>query len=144
MNYHNAKLVVQNFIPGLSGDYKVLFFSGHYFVLHRENRQNDFRASGSGHFIAVDPAEIEGILNFAHRCTFAIDSPFISLDIGFDGDQHHLIEFQCVSFGLKALTLATGYYECDETGQWLWVPGKSSPEREFARTVLQYLKTKDE
>lgn len=138
-NYHNAKLVIQNFLPGLSGDYKVLAFSGHYFVLHRQNRQNDFRASGSGHFVAIDTLEIEGVLNFAKRCTQTIDSPFISMDIGFDGAQHHLIEFQCVSFGLKALTLATGYYECDETGHWHWVAGQSRPEVEFAKSLIRYL-----
>lgn len=144
VNYHNAKLVIQNFLPGLSGDYKVLVFSGHYFVLHRQNRQNDFRASGSGQFIVADPAEIEGILNFAHRCSLAIDSPFISMDIGFDGTQHHLIEFQCVSYGLKALTLSTEYFERTDTGLWQRVAGQSSPEMEFARALIDYLKAKTE
>lgn len=144
INYHNSKFVVQNFIPNLDGDYKVLAFDCHYFVLHRQNRPHDFRASGSGQFIAVNPAEIEGLLDFARQCKQSIDSPFISMDLAFDGKSHHLIEFQCVSFGLKALTLSNGYYKCDEAGKWQYVETKSSPELEFAAAIQNYLRQKSD
>ncbi|MDD2457659.1 MAG: hypothetical protein PHQ83_04020 [Eubacteriales bacterium] len=139
VNYHNEKFVIQNFVPDLSGDYKVLVFNDHYFVLHRKNRQNDFRASGSGQFIAIPSEEIQGVLNFARKCQTAIRVPFLSLDIGFDGRSHHLIEFQCVSFGLKALTLSTGYYESSDNGIWQFVEKQSLAESEFSRALIVYL-----
>jgi len=142
INFHNSKFVIQNFIPNMTGDYKVLAFSSHFFVLHRRNRQNDFRASGSGQFVDVNPDEIQGVLEFARHCTCVIDSPFLSLDIGFDGTNHHLVEFQCVSFGLKALTLSSGYYECDETGYWQFIKRKSVPEYEFVTAFCDYIRRK--
>lgn len=45
------KFIVQNFIPNLNNDWKVLVYGNKLFVLYRGNRENDFRASGSGKFI---------------------------------------------------------------------------------------------
>jgi len=47
---HRSKFIVQEFIPDLSNDWKVLVFWDKYYVLRRKNRPNDFRASGSGLF----------------------------------------------------------------------------------------------
>ncbi|MDZ4121900.1 MAG: hypothetical protein U1C33_05730, partial [Candidatus Cloacimonadaceae bacterium] len=43
---HRNKFIVQNYIPGLINDWKVLVFFDKYYVLRRENRPRDFRASG--------------------------------------------------------------------------------------------------
>ena len=43
---HNRKFIVQNYIDGLSGDYKVLKYGSKFYSLYRKNRDNDFRASG--------------------------------------------------------------------------------------------------
>ena len=45
---HNRKFIVQNYIEGLSGDYKVLKYGSRFYSLYRKNRDNDFRASGGG------------------------------------------------------------------------------------------------
>jgi len=45
---HRRKFVVQNFIGGLTHDYKVLAYGKKYYVVRRDNRPGDFRASGSG------------------------------------------------------------------------------------------------
>ena len=45
---HRRKFVIQNFIPDLQNDYKILIYGDKYYVLFRRNRKNDFRASGSG------------------------------------------------------------------------------------------------
>lgn len=43
---HNKKFIVQNYIDGLSGDYKVLKYGSRFYSLYCKNRDNDFRASG--------------------------------------------------------------------------------------------------
>ena len=135
---HNQKFISQNMIEGLLGDYKVLVFSDHYFILHRLNRKNDFRASGSGCFADPDSAELLHVLNFAKECKGEIDSPCLSLDICFDGETCHLIEFQCVSFGFKAMSLSRYHFKPIENG-WLRIEGEVDADIEFALAVLDYL-----
>ena len=66
---NNTKFITQSYIAGLDGDYKVLIFGEHYYVLHRLNRKNDFRASGSGQFTKDNGEKINTILDFAKSCT---------------------------------------------------------------------------
>ena len=135
---HNSKFITQNYIAGLSGDYKVLVFGEHYFVLHRLNRTGDFRASGSGQFTHDAEDEIEAVLDFAESCTAAIHAPWLSLDICHDGSACHLIEFQCISFGFKAMSMSERHY-IREGGKWKVVEGRVIPEREFCDSVRHYL-----
>lgn len=135
---HNVKFVVQNFIPGMTGDNKVLVFGNHYFVLHRMNREGDFRASGSGIFSDVPAEELGGILSFAQLCQQEIDAPHLSLDIGFDGKQYHLIEFQCITFGFKTMSLSDHHYVL-EKNHFTRVDGPVNSEEEFCYAVKIYL-----
>lgn len=138
---HNSKFITQNYIEGLSGDYKVLVFGDHYFVLHRLNRENDFRASGSGQFTSDNGDKVEEILNFAKLCTTEISAPWLSLDICHDGKNCHLIEFQCISFGFKAMSMSTKHYEWTED-KWETVEGKVMPEEEFCYSVRHYMENR--
>ncbi|MBD5511131.1 MAG: hypothetical protein HDR08_07755 [Lachnospiraceae bacterium] len=135
---HNSKFITQNYIAGLSGDYKVLVFGEHYFVLHRLNRTGDFRASGSGQFTQDAANEIEAVLEFAENCKASIHAPWLSLDICHDGSACHLIEFQCISFGFKAMSLSERHY-MREGGKWKVVEGRVMPEQEFCDSVRYYL-----
>lgn len=115
LNYEDRirtnKFVVQNFIMGLDGDYKILVYWDKYYVLRRRNRPGDFRASGSGLFEFPDDSDdISSLLDYARGAHIEIGSPMTSLDVAYDGHQYHLLEFQCVSFGTYTLTGATGYY----------------------------------
>ena len=139
---HNTKFVTQNFIAGLDGDYKVLVFGRHYFVLHRLNRENDFRASGSGHFTDDDPDHIKPILDFAMLCTKEIRTPWLSLDICYDGSSCHLIEFQCISFGFKAMSMSKRHF-IHENGSWKTIEGTVVPEEEFCESVKYYLEGRE-
>lgn len=135
---HNSKFLTQNYIPGLDGDYKVLVFGTHYFVLHRLNRKDDFRASGSGAFTHEEDDKIEMILDFAKLCTQEIKAPWLSLDICHDGTACHLIEFQCITFGFKAMSLSEHHY-VQKDGHWEIVEGRVVPEEEFCYGVQCYL-----
>jgi len=134
----STSLIVQSFIPGLSGDYKVLFFGGKYYMMYRKNRENDFRASGSGSFHQVPEEDHEGILNFARRLTKEIDFPIIGMDIGFDGSEFHLLEFQVIHIGTSALHRSKYWHEFHD-GKWIKYEGQSILEEEFSRAVHSYI-----
>jgi glutathione synthase/RimK-type ligase-like ATP-grasp enzyme len=95
---NREKFILQNYIPNLRYDYKVLVFDSKYYVLKRETRANDFRASGSGliHWIENPPPEL---LEFAQSVFKSFTVPFISLDIGHREDEFFLFEFQIIYFG---------------------------------------------
>lgn len=135
---NNTKFITQNYIAGLDGDYKVLVFGEHYYVLHRLNRKNDFRASGSGQFTKDNSDKIDAILDFAKSCTKDIKAPWLSLDICHDGNVCHLIEFQCINFGFKAMSMSEQHY-VQEDGNWTVVKGNVVPEEEFCYSVQYYL-----
>lgn len=134
----SSSLIVQNFVPGLSGDYKVLFFGGKYYCLYRKNRDNDFRASGSGMFYDVPEEDHEGLLNFAQKLTHEIDFPILGIDIGFDGMKYHLIEFQMIHLGPSTLQRSTFWHECHD-GKWIRYEGPSDLEEEFSRAIIDYI-----
>jgi glutathione synthase/RimK-type ligase-like ATP-grasp enzyme len=134
----STSIIVQNFIPGLSGDYKVLFFGGKYFMMYRQNRENDFRASGSGQFFPVPDQDHEGILNFARRLTEEIDYPVIGMDIGFDGSSYHMIEFQVIHIGTSALHRSKYWHEFHD-GKWIRYDGLSDLEEELSRAMCNFI-----
>jgi glutathione synthase/RimK-type ligase-like ATP-grasp enzyme len=134
----STALIVQTFIPGLSGDFKVLFFGGKYFMMFRKNREHDFRASGSGSFFPVPEEDHEGILNFARKLVPEIDFPVIGMDIGFDGTNYHLLEFQVIHIGTSALHRAKYWHEYND-GKWIKYEGLSNLEEEFSRSILSHI-----
>ena len=131
-------LIVQTFIPGLTGDYKVLFFGGKYYMMYRKNREHDFRASGSGSFFPVPEEDHVGILDFARKLTLEIDFPIIGMDIGFDGNQYHLLEFQVIHIGTSALHRAKYWHEFHD-GRWIKYEGLSNLEEEFSRAIHSHI-----
>lgn len=131
-------LVVQPFVDGLEGDFKVLFFGGKYFSMYRKNRENDFRASGSGSFLGVPDDKFDGLLNFARKITAEINFPMIGMDIGFDGKEYHLIEFQMIDMGTSALQRSEFWHEF-RNGKLMRFDGKSDLEEEFSRSILTFI-----
>lgn len=134
------KMVAQIFIPDLKCDYKVLVFDKNYYVLRRKVRNKDFRASGSGKFEFPSKAgyDITAVLNYAKKLYGQLDVPLLSADIAYDGRQCHLIEFQCVNFGPYTLEFSDHYYR-HKDGAWQEVPGKSSLEKEMAKSYEAYM-----
>ncbi|MBQ6733895.1 MAG: hypothetical protein IJR00_03190 [Lachnospiraceae bacterium] len=132
-------VVIQPLIEGLDGDYKVLYFYGKYFVLSRKNRDNDFRASGSGKFTFPERAEeVRDVLDFARSAVKEIDTPMMSLDIGRTDTRCYLIEFQCVYFGTYTLQFAPCCF-VPEGENWIRREGKHILEEEYAGAILKYI-----
>lgn len=139
----SSPIIVQNFIGGFSGDYKVLIFGRKYYTMYRKNRSNDFRASGSGQFYEVSEQEQEGILNFAKKITSEIDFPIFGIDIGFDGKSYHLLEFQMIHVGTSALQRSKFWHEFHD-GKWNRHEGVSNLEEEFSRAIDEYISLRSE
>lgn len=132
------KIVVQNFIEGLSCDYKVLAFGSKYYVLRRGVRPGDFRASGSGLFEFPEQLP-DAFLDFAERTFKTFLVPFISMDLAQKEDDFFLIEFQFVSFGTYTLEKAKWHFE-RVADKWTRVESVDCLEEEFCKSVDSFIR----
>ncbi len=137
---HRRKFIAQQYVPNLFGDYKIVIYGKKYFVLFRENRKGDFRASGSGRLSFPKEVPLQ-VLDFAHQNFSAFDVPFASIDVGFDGRDCYLFEFQFVMFGQYAVERSGWFFMKNENG-WTRRDEKTSAENELVVAVHQYLQKK--
>jgi hypothetical protein len=136
-SYHRRKFLTQNYICGLNNDYKIVIYGDKYYVLFRRNRKNDFRASGSGLFEFKDELPL-GLLDYAQNVFQGFDCPYMAMDVGYDGSQYYLIEFQFLQFGTYTMEKA-GFYFSKSNDKWEIIRENTILENEFARSVVQYI-----
>lgn len=127
--------VVQEFVPELSFDFKVLVFGKKYFVLQRGVRNGDFRASGSGKLEFIEAEE--GLLEYSRNIFEKFNSPFISMDICKTKNGYALIEYQGVHFGPYTL-LKSSFHYVHINGCWIRQEKFSVLEEEFVRSIVEY------
>lgn len=134
------RFVLQELVPNLQRDFKVLIFGRKYFVLQRDVRQGDFRASGSGKFNFVPPPP--GLLDFAADVFDRFAEPFLSLDVCETRTGFALIEFQGVHFGPYTLVHSPFHYQRDDqrSERWLRIDGQVTLEREYADAIAEWLR----
>lgn len=134
---NRRKFIVQEYISGLSGDYKILVFGGRYYVVRRENRPNDFRASGGG--LLSFPEAVSGeLLTYAQHIFEKSETPFMAMDIADSGGKYNLIEFQFVPLGNYALEKSSFYFK-KILGKWQLIRESSHLEEVFVESVDKYL-----
>jgi len=136
MYYGN--FILQEFIPGLQNDWKVLVFFDKYFVFERLVRSNDFRASGSGKFFYRE-FDLD-MLDYCKNIFDKLQTPWLSLDICFDGKSYHLLEFQGINFGPIGLKNGPYYFIQDSAKNWQKINEKYDLSKAYAESVLQYIK----
>ncbi len=136
---YREKFIIQNFIPDLSGDYKVLIFGEKYYLLQRSVRDNDFRASGSGKYFWPDePNNI--VLNYAKDLYKKFNCPIASFDIAYDGKELFLLEFQFIMFGTITLERSKYYYKFIENNNvWQRIDEEPVLERETAKAISEWI-----
>ncbi len=134
---NRKKFIVQEFVSGLSGDYKVLIYGDKYYVVRRENRPGDFRASGSGLFTFLDVA-LDDLLNYAESVFTKSDTPFLGIDIGIRDGRFFLLEFQFMVMGSGALERSSAYFRKIDN-KWQVIREKSILEKVFAESVYLYI-----
>ncbi len=135
--YHN-NFILQQFVPDLSNDWKVLIFYDKFYVFEREVRRNDFRASGSGKFFyrEFDLA----MLDFCAAIIKKLNTPWASLDICQDKSSFYLLEFQILNFGPIGLLNAPYHFIKNERSRWVKVQEKSDLSSEYAESFIKHLK----
>lgn len=131
------KFITQNFIPGLTFDYKVIIYGDEYFVLRRNVRANDFRSSGSGLFEFVDEVP-EELLNFSKSVFSAFNVPNISLDVAIVAGTPYLLEFQFVYFGNKTVEWSKHHFEFLDS-KWQKIKGEVQLEKSYVKSIVGFL-----
>ena len=131
------KFIIQNMIPNLTNDYKVLIYGTKYFFLRRDVKDNDFRASGSGKF-TFETTYPTGMLDYAKAVFEAFNVPNISLDVCFDGSNFHIIEFQALNFGTTTIEKSPFYY-LYEKNSFKLIHEPSNLEETFVFSIDNYL-----
>lgn len=136
-SHHRNKYIIQEYVEGLKGDYKVIVLNDKIYVLYRKNRKNDFRASGSGLFMYGDVSN--EMLEYALYIYNLFDVPFISLDIAESNNVYYVVEFQFVSFGTYTVERAPYYYEKQNNG-WIKKSDNIVLEKEYAESFHKYIR----
>jgi len=137
--YRN-KFIVQQFIPNLKNDWKVLIYGDKYYILYRGVRKNDFRASGSGKFIFDNDNLIpDGLFDFAENVFNFFNVPNASFDVCYDGNNFYLTEFQFVYFGTTTLEKNNCFYVKDNDNKWVKKIEPSELEKVYVDSIINYL-----
>ena len=132
-----GKVVLQQYLENITHDWKVLVYFDKLFVLKRQNRKNDFRASGSGFFSYTEQVPKQ-ILDFALATRKKLGVPHVSLDIALLDDKPILFEFQAIYFGTKTLENSTYHFTRQNT-EWELTSGRVELEKIYVYSILQYL-----
>ncbi|MGV9003529.1 ATP-grasp domain-containing protein [Flavobacterium sp.] len=116
-------LYFQEFIANNDSDIRIIVIDGKALGIKRMNRENDFRASGSG-FIRYDKASIDEVfVKAAFDIHNKLDSQCIAYDFVYDENKNPLLIE--ISFGFAN----NGYNDC--VGYWdenlNWYEGKFNP-----------------
>jgi len=135
------KFIVQQFVPGLTNDWKVLIYGDKYFVLNRGVRKNDFRASGGkvNYKTDIDASIPEGMLNYAESVFDRFKVPHLSLDIAFDGKKFHLLEFQAIYFGNSTINMSNHYFK-KTNNVWKHFIIEKDLEQIYTESIIQHIK----
>jgi len=139
IKFGEKRFILQQFIPDLTYDYKVLIFGEKYYALKRLVAEDDFRASGSGLHSREFDNEINLILEKAYEFKNKYSSHIYSLDFCINKDRVQLIEFQFTHVGPVTLTDSTCFFRRDENGIWDKKQCQSHLEIEFTKSVLGYI-----
>jgi len=106
----------QEFIPNNDFDIRIIVIDNKAFGIKRMNRENDFRASGSG-FILYDRASIdEKFVKASFECNKKLDAQCIAYDYVADQTGNPLLIEISYGFANAGYDDCTGYW--DENLQW--------------------------
>ncbi len=135
-----GKIIIQDFMPNIKFDWKVLVYNDMLFALKRQNRKNDFRASGSGIY-AYSEKVPENVLDLAWETRKKLDVPHLSLDIAETKDQLIIFEFQAIYFGTKTIENSPFHYVKEEE-KWHLKHTEVELEEVYVISTISYIKKK--
>lgn len=131
--------ILQEYIPGLDHDYRILVLYDKYYITKRHVNKGDFRASGTKKFdfnFKVDYS----LLDYAKNVFAKFNTPILSIDIMSRNNKYYLGEYQALHFGINVFIKSNGYYiKAGDT--WKFIENKSHIEKELAMAFIKYIKT---
>jgi len=138
---HKSYVFFQEFLPNNDFDTRVTVIGNRAFAFRRFNRDNDFRASGSGKIDynpqAVDPAFIRLAFTVASK----LKTQSCAIDGLYDGKEPVVgeISYTYVSWAIHD---CPGHWELDglpQTGNLVWKEGRMWPEEAQIQDFLERL-----
>ncbi|MEN6485875.1 MAG: hypothetical protein ABFD98_13445 [Syntrophobacteraceae bacterium] len=124
----------QKFVAGNSRDYRVTTIGcDKAFAFHRNNRPNDFRASGSG-LIDYDGNQDFGVIKYCLDISNKLGFDSMAYDIVYDEKDFYILEFS-YTYSDVAIYNAPGYFTCVQ-GQFQFVPGHVWPQQLIMEHML--------
>jgi glutathione synthase/RimK-type ligase-like ATP-grasp enzyme len=143
--YRN-KFIIQEFIPDLKNDWKILFYGEKLYIFKRPiQKGRDIRASGGGthnYLYGLEAGAPDGVYDFALEIYKKMNVPHASIDVAYDGKEFYLIEFQSLYFGTSALVNSDGYFT-KKQNTWEYIKGKIELEKAYADGVDRHLKKQE-
>lgn len=129
MNY----MYFQEFIANNDSDIRIVVIDGKAFGIKRMNRENDFRASGSGFILYEKEAIDECFVKAAFKINKKIKAQCIAYDFVFDANNKPLLIEISYGFANAGYDACVGYW--DE--QMNWYEGKFNPYGWMVDLILQ-------
>jgi len=140
-SWNRRKFIVQEFLPNLKNDWKILIFGDIYYIFERRVRKNDFRASGSGQdkYMYGSACEVpDGILNYAYEIYNELNVPNLSIDICMSNAQYHLIEMQALYFGTVGHERADICYQ-RQGSKFVKINNSFTLEELYSKSIVNYI-----
>lgn len=108
----------QQYLPNNPGDVRLQVIGTKVFAFRRQNRENDFRASGSG-IVDYDPTGIgRDLAEFGWQASRNLAMPFCSLDVIFDEGVPKVIEIN-YNYVAEVVRKCPGFWDFDNGGEWV-------------------------
>jgi len=142
-SFYRGKFILQEFIPNLKNDWKVLVFDNKYFVIRREVRPNDFRASGGGlNKFGAEANTPMSVFDFTKKVYELLDVPMLSLDVCFDGTDYYVLEFQILHFGTSGVVKSREYFQLKD-GCWMTISNTYNEEELYVDAIVSFINNHD-
>lgn len=131
-HYHRNEVYFQKFIPGNTCDIRITVIGNRAFGFRRLNRENDFRASGSGK-ISFDPGQIpKEAVELAFLCSQRLQCQSMAYDILMDPNSGPVVVEISYTYASWAVHECPGHWERRDTqhgNEIVWIQGAMWPER---------------
>ena len=129
----------QDFVPNNEGDFRVVVIGNKAFAIKRMNRENDFRASGSG-VILYDKEHFENsLIRFAFNAAESLKMQCVGFDILNDGVNNYKIVEVSYGFSKAGYTDCSGYWD----KQLRWYPEKFNPYQWMVDDFIKKMDTRN-
>ena len=142
-SHYTDRFLLQEFVPKLQCDWKVLIYGTCIYILRRNIKSDDFRASGSGVGYAAGSESKFPVkyLEPLYQFFLELKVPNLSIDFGFDGQEAFIFEYQALYFGTSTQFKSKDYYKRTD-GKWAVQKNEFDQEEIFVNSIAEFIQKK--